>query len=367
MGGNPLPQATAVNENKSAAEALRAELGLAGPTIGGPSTPISAKAALKRKSAILEEENNHDMDYSSPATPIPMAERAVNTAVEDAPDPVRYVIVHDFTNLRLWEPGHKERYYEQKFHKDYNKDVAFRRKYPPSLMIWTNNRLVKHYVEGFCWVLLYYYQGCPSWTWYYPYHFAPFASDFEQISDLEISFTKGQPFKPAEQLMGVLPAASQTLIAKPFRHLMTDDDSPIVDFYPQDFEIDMNGKKMLWQGVALLPFIDEERLLEAMKPLYGELSEAEAARNEMGCETLFVGQQNALYDLFGDSFYTMHDGVETMFLNPTSSKRLIGAVAKDENCVPLGSYSFPFPTSSSYPSIDRDITLRYHILHATSP
>ena len=131
MGGNPLPQATAVNENKSAAEALRAELGLAGPTIGGPSTPISAKAALKRKSAVLEEENNNDMDYSSPATPIPMAERAVNTAVEDAPDPVRYVIVHDFTNLRLWEPGHKERYYEQKFHKDYHKDVAFRRQYPP--------------------------------------------------------------------------------------------------------------------------------------------------------------------------------------------------------------------------------------------
>ena len=167
--------------------------------------------------------------------------------------------------------------------------------------------------------------------------------------------------------MGVLPAASQTLIAKPFRHLMTDDDSPIVDFYPENFEIDMNGKKMLWQGVALLPFIDEERLLEAMMPLYGELSEAEAARNEMGHETLFVGQQNALYDIFGETFYAMYNGAETMTLNPTLSKRLIGAVAKDENCVPLGLYSFPFPTSSSYPSIDRDITLRYRTpsLHAT--
>jgi len=124
MGGNPLPQATAVNENKSAAEALRAELGLTGPTMG---PPMSAKAALKRKSAVLEDENNNETDYSSPATPIPIAERAVNSAVEDAPDSVRYVVVCDFANSRLWEPGYKERYYEHKFHKDYHKDVAFRR------------------------------------------------------------------------------------------------------------------------------------------------------------------------------------------------------------------------------------------------
>jgi 5'-3' exoribonuclease 2 len=222
------------------------------------------------------------------------------------------------------------------------------------------NRIVKHYVEGFCWVLLYYYQGCPSWTWYYPYHFAPFASDFEQISDLDITFSKGTPFKPAEQLMGVLPAASQTLIAKPFRHLMTNEDSPIIDFYPEDFQIDMNGKKMLWQGVALLPFIDEVRLLDAMRPLYAELNEEDRARNEMGNEILFVGQQNSLYDIFGETFYAMKDDVEAMHLNPTMSKRLIGAVAKDDNCIPHGSYAFPFSSSSSsYSSIDHDITLRY--------
>ena len=162
-------------------------------------------------------------------------------------------------------------------------------------------------------MLLYYYQGCASWTWYYPYHFAPFASDFQDIADISISFTKGQPFSPAEQLMGVLPAASRNLLPRAFQSLMVDEDSEILDFYPEDFEIDMNGKKMLWQGVALLSFIDEERLLRAMEPLWEELDEVERVRNEMGSDVLFVAQENRLYDVLGESFYAMKEGVEVPY------------------------------------------------------
>ena len=47
--------------------------------------------------------------------------------------------------------------------------------------------------------------------------------------------------------------------------MMTQPDSEIIDFYPEDFVEDFNGKKYAWQAVALLPFIDEARLLAVME------------------------------------------------------------------------------------------------------
>lgn len=41
--------------------------------------------------------------------------------------------------------------------------------------------------------------------------------------------------------------------------------SPIADFYPRDFELDMNGKKQDWEAIVKIPFIDQDRLLNAMK------------------------------------------------------------------------------------------------------
>jgi 5'-3' exoribonuclease 1 len=45
---------------------------------------------------------------------------------------------------------------------------------------------------------------------------------------------------------------------------MTEETSPIIDFYPTDFELDMNGKKQDWEAVVKIPFIDQDRLLKAM-------------------------------------------------------------------------------------------------------
>ncbi|THH33760.1 hypothetical protein EUX98_g365 [Antrodiella citrinella] len=184
--------------------------------------------------------------------------------------------------VKLWEPGYRERYYRQKFGTE-EADTAFKKE------------LTLRYVEGMAWVLQYYYQGTPSWTWYYPYHFAPFAADFDDVKSMDIKFTLGQPFKPFEQLMGVFPAASRQHIPAVFHNLMTDEDSSIIDFYPTTFQIDMNGKKMVWQGVALLPFIDEIRLLGAMGPEYHKLTDEEKRRNEWGNDVIYAFEEHPLY------------------------------------------------------------------------
>lgn len=52
---------------------------------------------------------------------------------------------------------------------------------------------------------------------------------------------------------------------------MYDPNSPIRDFYPSEFEQDLNGKKQEWEAVVKIPFIDEDRLLRAMACGYHSL------------------------------------------------------------------------------------------------
>jgi len=42
------------------------------------------------------------------------------------------------------------------------------------------------------------------------------------------------------------------------------DSSEIIDFYPTEVKLDINGARYAWMGVNLLPFLDRERLKSAM-------------------------------------------------------------------------------------------------------
>lgn len=103
-----------------------------------------------------------------------------------------------------------------------------------------------------------------------------------------MNFRLGQPFRPYQQLMGVLPDRSKSIVPTPYHELMTNPDSAIIDFYPRDFELDMNGKKMEWEAVVKIPFIDEKRLLNAMKTKDHLLTADENARNEFGVSLKFT-------------------------------------------------------------------------------
>ncbi|KAH0562252.1 hypothetical protein GP486_003048 [Trichoglossum hirsutum] len=154
-------------------------------------------------------------------------------------------------------------------------------------------KLAENYVEGLQWVLYYYYRGVASWGWFYGYHYSPMISGDKRVLDVKkglkanLNFRLGQPFRPFQQLMGVLPDRSKRIVPVPYHELMTSTDSPIIDFYPREFELDMNGKRMEWEAVVKIPFIDEERLLSAMKTKDHLLTEAERVRNEFGATLKF--------------------------------------------------------------------------------
>jgi 5'-3' exoribonuclease 1 len=110
-----------------------------------------------------------------------------------------------------------------------------------------------------------------------------------------MNFELGQPFRPFQQLMGVLPDRSKTIVPQVYWELMTSPDSPIIDFYPRDFELDMNGKKQEWEAVVKIPFIDEKRLLAAMAPKDALLAEDEKRRNEFGVSLKFTYAEGVDY------------------------------------------------------------------------
>jgi 5'-3' exoribonuclease 1 len=99
----------------------------------------------------------------------------------------------DFDNLPLIEAEfrqHKNHYYRDKMKID---------------LISTDQLkiYVEQYIEAIQWILKYYYQGCSSWSWFYPYHYAPYLSDLKNFKQLKITFQTGTPFKPFEQLLSM--------------------------------------------------------------------------------------------------------------------------------------------------------------------
>lgn len=166
--------------------------------------------------------------------------------------------------------------------------------------------VAQRYFEGLNWVLQYYHRGVPSWGWFYPYHYTPLASDMVNLREFlpadvaadsyhVLAFELGQPFLPYQQLLGVLPPLSSKFMPEAYARLMTDAASPIHDFYPDKFSIDMEGKVSAWEGVVLLDFVDEKRLVAAHDAVDAEhlCTPGERQRNTLGLAYVYAFDASA--------------------------------------------------------------------------
>ena len=202
-------------------------------------------------------------------------------------------------NIKFHEKGFKDRYYGDKFKKA-NIEQGGGMK-----------RMCQTYIEGLCWVFQYYYVGCPSWNWYYPFHYAPFASDLINVDTFKIDFEMSVPFRPTEQLLAVFPADSSHALPDACQPLMLDESSPIIDLYTTDVEIDPDGKALPWLWVLLLPFITASRVMDAFNGVEGRLTTEERIRNQRKRALVFISKSHPMFhSLEGSGFeYIAPEGV----------------------------------------------------------
>ncbi|VDQ03162.1 unnamed protein product [Trichobilharzia regenti] len=154
--------------------------------------------------------------------------------------------------------------------------------------------LIQDYVKMLQWILNYYFLCVADWDFFYAYHYAPFAHDlilftkkyenmpnFDSIKmDWSNFQVNSQPVLPFIQQLMILPPDSAYIVPKPYRDLMTSSSSPLVEFYPNEFETDINGKMSSWEAVVLIPFVDQDRLINAMKDFNDKLTTEEKERNQ---------------------------------------------------------------------------------------
>jgi 5'-3' exonuclease len=195
----------------------------------------------------------------------------------------------------------------------------------------------QQYIDGFDWVLKcvdhcaarclptgtntfdllirYYLRGVPAWHWFFPFHFAPLASDFIAVSAALRPPTpfaiRGTPLPPLHQLLAVTPPKSRMLLPPAFRSAMQLPKN--VALFPSSVELDMNGcsEAQAHKAVALVPFMDMSALARLFDECAADLDPGSRSRNEFGRVLIFTarGHSHGLLGIAEAPTATSHPGV----------------------------------------------------------
>ena len=153
----------------------------------------------------------------------------------------------------------KRYYYEEKYKVNIQKN-------PQEL-----TPILTAYMQGLQFVLSYYYTGCPSWVWFYPYYYSPLISDLSNLmthlnlphtTENLVQLEKGKAYDPFKQLLLIMPIGSLHLLPETLRNVVCDENAPLHPYYPTEFELDPFGAVFETEYIAKIPFVDEKLLDE---------------------------------------------------------------------------------------------------------
>lgn len=152
--------------------------------------------------------------------------------------------------------------------------------------------LCEDYIRGMEFVLKYYIDSIPSYSWFYNHHYSPFSGDIAKYVEQKYkptSFKKDKPMASLLQLMCILPPSSKNLLpscVQSYYDSKNEKDNPIHKYVNGKVEVDYDFKTHEWEGVLKLPFINKDKFVEVFNKEYGKLTDIEKIRNSKG--KLFV-------------------------------------------------------------------------------
>jgi 5'-3' exonuclease len=164
--------------------------------------------------------------------------------------------------------------------------------------------IIKNYLDGMLWTLIYYDRGIPDWTWFYSYYYAPLLTDF---SNYLVNKYKHPRFKlndiitPYLQLLLILPPSSAQLVPEPLSTLINPS-SVLGKYYPKNIEIDLTGKDKEWEGIIKLPTIQLNDFKTHYDLLVNNIQAIEQKRNINGKNFIYK------YDLSKTNVFTSFYG-----------------------------------------------------------
>nr|CAJ2481725.1 unnamed protein product [Leishmania braziliensis] len=155
---------------------------------------------------------------------------------------------------------YRDAYYQQKFGWDHSINrAAFENQI---------RLCCAEYLRGMQWVMRYYTKGCPSWEWYFPYHYAPLLQDLAAFTaTVNVEMRMSAPLHPVEQLLAVLPRLSVHALPEELHEAVNDPKSLLGKFYPDMVDVDFSEANFSYQGVLRIPFINCEALSRACRKL----------------------------------------------------------------------------------------------------
>jgi 5'-3' exonuclease len=147
--------------------------------------------------------------------------------------------------------------------------------------------MVSEYIKSISWIQQYYFCDNPSWTYYYPYHVAPFISDIIKCfnsSVLNFRFKPSKPYYPFEQLSMVLHPYNFYLLPKTIKEYYSLQTNKM---HPTRFNIDYLYKTKYFKTIPLIPNIDVQFIKDSVYKFKHSFNIYEKNRNKHYNEFVF--------------------------------------------------------------------------------